>query len=218
MENTREILYFQEFERKRIAEALHDTTAQELVHLSQQLELAFLYMDQDIIQARLEMLSAKKQIKSIIRGIRQTIYDLRPTTFDDIGWKASISSFYDTLVRDSDMKVHFDIDDLEIDDDVTAVSIYRIICESCQNVLKHSHAENMWVLMKVDEDCIRLTVRDDGIGFQEQDENMHFGMRFMKDRVLLLSGKIKVETGCGGTEIFVEIPVTAGKDGEYEKR
>lgn len=66
MENTREILYFQEFERRRIAEGLHDTTAQELIHLSQQLELAFLYLEQDIVQAKLEMISAKKQIKTII--------------------------------------------------------------------------------------------------------------------------------------------------------
>lgn len=207
MERTREILYFQEFERRRIAEELHDTTAQELVHLSQQLELAYLYMDQDIIQAKLEMLSAKKQIKSIISGIRDTIYDLRPMTLDDIGWRASVSSFYDTLVRDNDINVHFDIDDLDIDDGVTAVSIYRIMCESCQNILKHSHAKNMWVSIKADDNCIRLKIRDDGIGFQEKDEDNHFGMQFMRERVFFLSGIINVETGYDGTEIFIEIPI-----------
>ncbi len=206
MENTREILYFQEFERRRIAEGLHDTTAQELIHLSQQLELAFLYLEQDIVQAKLEMISAKKQIKTIINGIRETIYDLRPTTLDDIGWNATVSCLHDSLIQETDIQVHFDIDELDCDDGVTAVSVYRIICESCQNIIKHSHAKNMWIFMKVQGNCIHLSIQDDGIGFQAHDENNHFGMQFMRERVLLLSGKMNVETGDCGTHIYIEIP------------
>ena len=206
MENTREILYFQEFERRRIAEGLHDTTAQELIHLSQQLELAFLYLEQDIVQAKLEMISAKKQIKTIINGIRETIYDLRPTTLDDIGWNATVFCLHDSLIQETDIQVHFDIDELDCDDGVTAVSVYRIICESCQNIIKHSHAKNMWIFMKVQGNSIHLSIQDDGIGFQAHDENNHFGMQFMRERVLLLSGKMNVETGDCGTHIYIEIP------------
>ena len=45
----KEILLLQEAERKRIAEELHDTTVQDMVCLSQQLELISLYIDQDLI-------------------------------------------------------------------------------------------------------------------------------------------------------------------------
>ena len=45
--NKKDILLLQETERKRIAEALHDTTVQDMVHLSQQLELVLLYLEQD---------------------------------------------------------------------------------------------------------------------------------------------------------------------------
>ena len=89
-----DILALQEAERRRIAEDLHDTTVQELVALSQQLELVNLYFDKDQVQARLELISAKKQIKDIINGIRNTIYDLRPMSFDDFGWEASIERLY----------------------------------------------------------------------------------------------------------------------------
>ena len=80
----------QEAERKRIAEELHDTTVQDLVHLSQQLELANMYLNQDINLSRIELAKAKKHIKKIIEDMRGTIYDLRPMAFDDIGWKSAI--------------------------------------------------------------------------------------------------------------------------------
>ena len=59
----KDILRLQETERKRIAEELHDTTVQDMVHLSQQLELVLHYMDSDVAQAKLEAVMAKKQIK-----------------------------------------------------------------------------------------------------------------------------------------------------------
>ena len=55
----KEILLLQEAERKRIAEELHDTTVQDMICLSQQLELIFIYMDRDVIQAKLETAVAR---------------------------------------------------------------------------------------------------------------------------------------------------------------
>lgn len=203
----KEILYLNEYERRRIAEDLHDTTVQELVHLSQQLELALMYMDKDIIQSRLEILSAKNNVKKIISGIRETIYDLRPVTLDDIGWETSINRLYNELVENnSGIQVNFDIDDVKVDDKIIEVSLYRIIKEACQNVVKHSRAKNMWVSLRFGDEVIRLIIKDDGDGFQSKEEEKHFGIPFMKERVMLLSGKIDIESNSDGTVIFVEIP------------
>ena len=60
--------------------------------------------------------------------------------------------------------------------------------------------------MKVQGNSIHLSIQDDGIGFQAHEENNHFGMQFMRERVLLLSGKMNVETGDYGTHIYIEIP------------
>lgn len=60
-------LMLQETERSRIAEDLHDTTVQELVALSQKLDLANLYFDKDVTQARLELISAKSKLKISLR-------------------------------------------------------------------------------------------------------------------------------------------------------
>ena len=50
--NKKDILLLQESERKRIAEELHDTTVQDMVYLSQQLELVMLYMEKDLTLAK----------------------------------------------------------------------------------------------------------------------------------------------------------------------
>ena len=58
----KEIILLQETERKRIAEDLHDTTVQDLVCLSQQLDLIMLYMEQDMTLARLETAAARRRV------------------------------------------------------------------------------------------------------------------------------------------------------------
>lgn len=206
----RDIVALQEMERRRIAEELHDTTVQDLVHLSQKLEIAALYMDKDVNEARLEIASARKQIKNIINEIRDVIYDLRPMTLDDIGLNASIERLRDSLIQNNeDILVNFDIDDVDSLDNVSAISIYRIICEGCQNIIKHAHARNMWVVLKVISDKIELTIKDDGNGFERMEKENHFGMQFMKERVGLLSGEIEIISNKNGTALMISIPVTS---------
>lgn len=206
MEN-REILFQQETERRRIAEELHDTTVQEMIHLSHQLELALLYMDKDVIQSKLEIVSARKQIKGIINGIRETIYDLHPMTLDDIGWDAAFSRLKDDLQNKSgNLGIHFDIDPVDMSDGVTALSIYRIINEACRNIVRHSKAENIWIDVKCLDPMISVCIKDDGIGFSQQALTNHFGLQFMQERVALLSGEMDIESDSDGTRIRVVIP------------
>lgn len=76
------IISIQEEERQRIARDLHDASLQNLAHLVHKIELGSLYIDKDPIQAKLELAAVSKNLKEIIEDIRNTIYDLRPMTFD----------------------------------------------------------------------------------------------------------------------------------------
>lgn len=207
MKNKKEVLLMQEAERKRIAENLHNTTVQDMIYLSQKLELAGLYMDDDIVQSRLELALAKKQIKAIIKGIRETIYDLHPMTFDDIGYESAFERLYDKLKKNG-YDADFDIDSVPIDDGVTAISVYYIVNEACQNIIKHARAEKISVSVKRSDDKIDVTISDNGVGFyKEQDEN-HFGLSFMQERVDLLSGEMNIISNEKGTSIHVRIPIS----------
>jgi two-component system sensor histidine kinase DegS len=208
----RDILLMQETERRRIAEELHDTTVQDMIHLSQELELALFYLDKDLTQSRLEIVSSRKQIKNIINGMRETIYDLRPMTFDDIGWDASFTRLKDKLCSSKpEMNVIFDVDNIDISDGVVAISIYRIVYEACRNIIKHSSADNVSISVKQEDNFVKINIDDDGIGFDsDYDKNTHFGLEFMKERVALLSGEITItadDNNIKGTHIDVSIPL-----------
>lgn len=203
----KEILRIQETERKRIAEKLHDDTVQDIICLSQKLELAMLYMDKDIVQAKLELALAKKQIRVIMDGVRDTIYDLRPMILDDIGYDAAFGRLRDML-NEKGYDVHFDVDNVSMTDGVTALSVYRIVNEACRNIVKHSQAKKVIVFVKFNGDKINITIADDGVGFNSQKNGRHFGLSFMKERVELLSGEMDIISNERGTSIHIMIPVS----------
>lgn len=197
----------QEMERKRIAEKLHDDTVQDIVCLSQKLELALLYMDKDIVQAKLEIAVAKKQVRSIMDSVRDTIYDLRPMILDDIGYDAAFGRLRDML-SEKGYDVHFDVDNVSMTDGVTALSVYRIVNEACRNIVKHSQAKKVFVFVKYNSDKINITIADDGVGFNNKKSGKHFGLSFMKERVELLSGEMEIISNERGTSIHIMIPVS----------
>ncbi|MCI7791956.1 MAG: histidine kinase [Lachnospiraceae bacterium] len=208
MENDRlEILSMQEAERKRIAEDLHDTTVQDLVHLSQQLELAILYLDKDTIQTKKELFEARNNIKKIIEDMRETIYDLRPMAFDDIGWESAIENLKNNLEENNDINVIFNICNIDNYDSLIKITIYRIIREACQNILKHANASKMVVNMKENTNSISLMIMDDGIGIGEYDRMNHFGLSMVKEKVGLLSGRLSIFTNENGTTLDITIPI-----------
>lgn len=206
MKNTKEILFMQEAERKRIAEELHNRTVQDMVCLSQKLELAILYMDEDIVQSKLELLSAKKHVKLIIEGIRETIYNLRPMIFDDIGYESAFERLYDKLIEKG-YDVRFDVDNISTEDGITAISIYYIVSEACQNVIKHSQGNKVFVSVKCNSDRINIIISDNGVGFNSELSGNHFGLCFMRDRVDLLSGDMRIDSNENGTSISIVIPI-----------
>lgn len=204
-------LFILEEERKRIAGDLHDTTVQELVHLLQQIDLAGMYLDTDINQSRLELFVAKKNIRNIIEGIRDTIYDLRPMTFDDIGWNATFERMRIELEK-YDISVIFNIEKPDNIDETYAITLYRIIRESCINAVKYSECTKLVVTMYTHNQNIHITIRDNGKGFDVNsiDDNIdngnHFGLKLMIERIKQLFGVVDFESNSSGTSINIVIP------------
>ncbi len=208
MDDKKKIISLQEQEQRRIANDLHDTTVQELVHLSQQLELIQAYMDKDMIQAKLEISLARKNIKSIIQNMRDTIYQLRPMSFDDLGWKLAIGRLQQEIHDRSDTSVIFSVDDLEEVDHLIVISIYRILKEACMNVYKHACASELSVAVKKYAEYIDIIIKDNGKGFDiNKVRENHFGLQMMKERVELLSGTMECDSGLEGTLIHICIPL-----------
>ena len=211
-ENNLQVLDMQEKERQRIARDLHDTSLQNLAHLIHKIELASLYIDKDTIQAKLELETVSNNLKQVIEDIRGTVFNLRPMHFDDLGLKETFENFYKTL-KDANKQFDFyiSIDDIKSEHDLVLMNIYRIVQEASENAVKHSRGNKLFVDIKKEFNIYNICVKDNGCGFELDDsikENeKHYGIAIMKERVQLLGGTISITSKQNeGTEIKVTIP------------
>ena len=207
-ENRMHIISVQENERKRIARDLHDTVLQNLTHILHQVELSQMYMERDTVKAKLELLSAQQNTKYAIEEIRNIVFDLRPMSFDDLGFKETFDNFYDLIKRYSDFEVVFDVDDITGKSEYYLLTVYRIAREALMNALRHSGGNKIVFRCKNDGKRILLTVEDNGKGFDsfELKKKNHYGLAVIRERVGLLDGTFQIISD-NGTKVIVDVPL-----------
>lgn len=204
------ILSIQEEDRKRIARDLHDTSLQNLTHLIHQIELSGLYIDQDPIHAKLELSLVNKKIREIIDEIRNTIFNLRPMTFDDLGLKAVFERLADSINEDKQYEIELDVEDVSCETNIILVTIYRVVHECLNNIVKHAEATKISLSCRCIENNCHIIISDNGKGFSDMtdDGTKHFGIFCMKERIKLLGGKIYIDSSPErGTTISINVPL-----------
>ncbi len=208
-----QILDIQEKERQRIARNLHDSSLQNLSHLVHNVELSSMYVDEDPIKAKLELAVVNSRLKNIIQEIRDTIFDLRPMTFDDLGLKEAFERLVYKLRESSKLNISYYVEDINCSNSLILMTIFRIIEECLDNAVKHSKGTHIYFELKknTDEDCL-IVVSDNGISFNCDDvlfsEDRHFGLCILKERVELLSGTMEINSKPEhGTIIKIIVPL-----------
>ena len=86
--------------------------------------------------------------------------------------------------------------------------MYRIVQEALTNIAKHAEATRVSVLVTRKEDAAVVVVEDDGGGFDAGRPTAGLGLSGMRERVALVGGKLRLESGPGtGTTIAAEVPL-----------
>jgi len=82
--------------------------------------------------------------------------------------------------------------------------------ESLTNVSRHAEASEVTIRLHYADDLIRLTVQDNGKGFDPHAANRRgsFGLLGMRERVLALNGRFDIASGSTGTTITIDVPAT----------
>ena len=119
---------------------------------------------------------------------------------------------HDTSLQNDNQKykVILDIENVSCENNEVLVSIYRIVQESLNNIVKHADCSTIHFSCKNINNLCILDIMDDGKGFDTNDKNegKHFGLSLMIERVRLLKGQIKINSIPGkGTKIHIEIPL-----------
>ena len=209
------ILVTQERERQRIARDLHDSTVQNLTSLVHKSELCIKLMDVDPIRCKLELSSLNKTLHDVINDTRNMIYDLRPMSFDDIGFDVTVDRYLDKLRSSSSTSFSYKINGEPYTlNSVTELTLLRVIQEACSNAIKHGGASKVDILFTYYPDYVQLNIDDDGMGVDlssipdvSREDNSGFGLSIMKERIYLLSGDIQFESQPDkGFHITIKVP------------
>ncbi|OFW78993.1 MAG: hypothetical protein A2Z48_05095 [Actinobacteria bacterium RBG_19FT_COMBO_70_19] len=198
-------------ERLQIAAFLHDDLAQHLFRLSIQVDVARRHLAAGKLdETELSLEEIKETKNRTSDRIRALIRDLHRSPLGRAGLAEALHSFIAETARDSDVRVHTDIDELPLPPPI-ALLLYHIAREGVMNALKHAQAQNVWVTVKPVDDEVKLVLRDDGIGFDTADSapEGHYGLTMMRERALVAGGTIEMRSAPGqGTTITVQIPTS----------
>lgn len=207
------ILNIQEEDRQRIARDLHDTSLQNLAHLVHKIELSSMFIDQDPLRAKLELAVISKNLKSVIEEIRNTIFDLRPMSFDDLGLKSAFEQLIQKINANNLYDIETDIDTVSCENDLILATIFRVVQECLNNTTKHAEANKINFRCKECDNICVIDIKDDGKGFTMDEiatkqQDRHFGITLVKERIGLLGGKISIDSEKDkGTHIHIEVPL-----------
>ncbi len=201
-------------ERQRIARDLHDETGQSLTAIGMGLrglsgKLGPRNKDAMITLHKLETLTANS-----LKELQRLMTDLRPSHLDDLGLSAALRWYASRIQEHSSLNVRVDIHGEERDlDDAMKITIFRIIQESLNNIIKHAQATHVNIHVHFEEQRVRINVFDNGVGFdrdqvqQRRTSRPSLGIAGMEERAALLGGSVNVQSRPGyGTEVEALIP------------
>ena len=216
-ERRRQRLAAAEQERAHWARELHDETLQNLAALRLGLAAELQGAGPESVLGAVR--EAVAQLEQEIRTLRALVTDLRPAALDDLGAQAAIEDLAERS-RGRGLEVDLDIDlayeqgrrpDRHTSEVETAM--YRIVQEALNNAMKHGDARHAHVEVIEDDSRVRITVRDDGRGFDPTVQSDGFGLIGMRERVELIRGTLEVTSSPGqGTTINATLPASHRTD------
>lgn len=216
LKNLSERLYdLIEEERRRISSGLHDGIGQSLSLLRMKLLRLQETSNNPAQHAYYEDLVAN--LKDIINGLKEITYSLKPRLLEEMGLLSAIKNLVDKVSSDTGIQGEINAVGKEIRfEEKLEITIYRIVQESINNILKYAKATNYSIQLVYSPELIRLIISDNGVGFDVnamlKSHNHGMGLMNMKERVESYNGKLKIDSFTNsGTMLAAEIPLTLGK-------
>ncbi len=205
------LVQIQENERKAVARELHDQAGQVLTSLKIGLrQLSNDLNDPEALGAKLSELYAVTD--SVFDDLHRLAMNLRPATLDHLGLVAAICDHVANLNQQYESQIRFEV--MGMDEPIRLAAdletaLYRVVQEALTNVVRHAEASRVDLLLHFYPDQVRLTIEDNGVGFDRRVamKSSQMGMLGMRERCEMLGGRLEVESiPNAGTTIVAELP------------
>ena len=217
---TRQLIDSQEQERKRIAADLHDGLGQDLLVIKNRITLARREVDRggDLTHELDEIMTA---VTSSLQDIRRISRNLRPFQLDRLGLTSTLETMCKTVRDSTTIGVDYSIDNVDgLFDKTREIDIYRIVQECLNNIVKHSEATVMRMVVEQSNGQVEFRIQDNGRGFSVEEISniseataLGFGLQGMRERAAFLSGRLDLQSAENrGTVVTLTLPLADAND------
>lgn len=183
----------QEQTLKNIGWELHDNVGQLLSFASMQLSILKMQVDADVRDKFKDTTAAISESLSEVRALSKT---LNNEVVLNIGFEKSISNELNRLNKlkfaSAELKVIGD--KIEFEDRKHEIIIFRILQEFLSNTVKYSQAENLNVILEYTDKNLKITAKDDGVGFNMETVEKGSGLINMRSRANLIGAAFSLES------------------------
>lgn len=191
--------------KRSLSLELHDDIGQKLIVAGLKLSDPGKYTTNEI----------QSDLEKIYQRLREISKTLKPTELHNLGLKLSVQSLVQNISTNSKIAGSFEFlgEDEKLGSEIES-SIFRLIQESLNNIIKHSKASEFSVQIQTDKNKVNIIVSDNGIGIPAEYftlngmNNSGIGLFGMRERVERLGGTLKINSSSGeGTVLIIQLPV-----------
>jgi two-component system, NarL family, sensor histidine kinase UhpB len=191
-EITNAVITAQEQEREQLGRELHDNINQILTTSKLYIEYSFT----NEAMSRELLVSAKGFVESAVAEIRNLTKSLMPPTLGEMGLTMALKELVATLRPVNGFNIFTEwegIDEVPIIEELK-LTIFRIVQEQLNNIIKHAHAKDVWINMKQAQNTFELSIVDNGKGFDVKQKPNGVGLKNIYSRAQLYGGVVSIES------------------------
>ncbi len=201
-------LEIQEQTFRHISSELHDNLGQvaSLIKIN-----LFTIELNDIGKAKDKIENTKELTRQLLTDIKSLSVSLNSDRIAKTGLSVALATEVERLNKTGQFNATYtEVGHLPLLDNDKATILYRMVQEILNNMVKHSRAKKITVLLDASEKLIRLELADDGIGFSitEKINSGGAGLLNLQNRAALINAKLYVQSAPGnGSQTTIELPV-----------
>ena len=198
-------------ERMQIAGYLHDDLAQVLYRMALHLDVVDANLrDGDPESAGHEIERLRTTRNRAQELIRSLIRDLHRSPLGRAGLAQALESFCQDVQEDTRVRIRRRLEEIDMPPALQLLC-YHVAREAVMNAVKHAEPSAITVSLAPLQDGARLTVADDGRGFDpdEAPPEGHYGLTMMRERAQVAGGSFTIDSAPGrGTVVTAEFPTS----------
>jgi len=202
--------------RRELARDLHDGPTQLVAAIAMNLQFMRRMVDSEPHQVHTEIEEMEGLAKDAMRQLRNMVFDLRPVLLETKGLIPALQAYSQRMTETEHFAVHFQTcGELPSLSNHASSAVFAIIQEAVGNARKHARAANIWLIVECGDNALRVTVQDDGRGFEPSEIQANYGLHDtmgminMRERTAMIEGAFSVESQVGrGTTVRVVAPLS----------